>query len=351
MGLLFSIIAIAVLIILAIAGAAIPGLHPVFTVALPYLAIAIFIVGVIVRVLKWAKSPVPFRITTTSGQEKSLPWIKQNKLDNPSSSLGVIGRMALEVLFFRSLFRNTKAELKEGTKIAYGETKWLWAFGLLFHWSFLIVFLRHFRFFADPIPFFVKYLETLDGFFQIGVPIVYLTGIGLLVALTYLFLRRIFDAKVKYISLASDYFPLLLLIAIATTGIIMRYYVKTDLVAIKQVAVGILSFHPITPAETISPWFYIHFFLVNVLLIYFPMSKLMHMGGVFLSPTRNLANNNRMAYHENPWINDENYFKLHRHTYEEYEDEFRVLMKGAGLPLEKEVVNQPAKDGTEKEDK
>ena len=37
-----------------------------------------------------------------------LPWIKQSKLENPSGTLGVLGRMALEVFFFRSLFRNLK---------------------------------------------------------------------------------------------------------------------------------------------------------------------------------------------------------------------------------------------------
>lgn len=343
MGLMFSLIAIIVLIVLAIIGAAVPGLHPFFTMVLPYAAIAVFIIGVIIRIFKWARSPVPFRITTTCGQEKTLPWIKQNKLDNPSSTLGVWGRMALEVLFFRSLFRNTKTELKDGFKVAYGETKWLWAFGLMFHWSFLFVFLRHFRFFADPIPWFVKPMESIDGFFQIGLPIVYITGVALLVALSYLFLRRLFDAKVKYISLASDYFPLLLLIGIAATGLIMRYFVKTDIVAIKEVAVGILSFNPVTPSDTISAWFYIHFFLVNILLIYFPMSKLMHMGGIFLSPTRNLANNNRSKAHINPWKDDGNYFKLHTHTYEEYEDEFRKLMKGAGLPLDKELTEEEDK--------
>lgn len=251
--------------------------------------------------------------------------------------------MALEILFFRSLFRNTKAELKEGSRIAYGETKWLWAFGLMFHWSFLIVFLRHFRFFVNQNPWFIKPLETFDGFFQIGLPVVYMTGIFMLLGLTYLFLRRLFDARIKYISLASDYFPLLLLIAIAVTGIIMRYFVKTDIVGIKEVVTGILTFHPITTPESISSWFFVHFFLVNILLIYFPISKLMHMGGVFLSPTRNLANNNRMKQHINPWNDDKNYFKLHRHTYEEYEDEFRELMKGAGLPLDKEISEKEAK--------
>jgi len=67
------------------------------------------------------------------------------------------------------------------------------------------------------------------------------------------------------------------------------------------------------------------------LLIYFPMSKLVHLGGIFMSPTRNLANNNRMKRHINPWNP-----VVAVHTYEEYEDEFREKMKAAGIPVEKE---------------
>jgi hypothetical protein len=57
----------------------------------------------------------------------------------------------------------------------------------------------------------------------------------------------------------------------------------------------------------------------------------MHMGGVFFSPTRNLANTNRVKRHINPWNPD-----VKIHTYEEYEDEFRNLIKSVGLPLDKE---------------
>ena len=38
---------------------------------LPYIAIAVFIVGFIYRIYKWAQSPVPFRIPTTAGQQNS----------------------------------------------------------------------------------------------------------------------------------------------------------------------------------------------------------------------------------------------------------------------------------------
>ena len=71
--------------------------------------------------------------------------------------------------------------------------------------------------------------------------------------------------------------------------------------------------------------------MVGVLFAYFPFSKLTHMAGVFLSPTRNLANNNREIRHINPWN-----APVKLHTYEEYEDEFREKMKGAGIPVEKE---------------
>src|SRR4030067_2315315 len=134
-----SLLAVAGLILLAYIGVGAAHLNYLFGVIIPYAAIAVFIIGIIYRVLQWAARPVPFRIPTTAGQQKSLPWIKQNKIDNPSTSLGVIVRMAFEVLLFRSLFRNTKAELRDGPNLSYGSTKWLWLGGLAFHYTFLII--------------------------------------------------------------------------------------------------------------------------------------------------------------------------------------------------------------------
>jgi hypothetical protein len=75
--------------------------------------------------------------------------------------------------------------------------------------------------------------------------------------------------------------------------------------------------------------------MVSVLLAYFPFSKLTHMAGVFMSPTRNMANNNRAVHHENPW-NPE----VKVHTYEEYEDELREKMVGAGIPVDKPLEKE-----------
>ena len=325
-----SIIAVAALILIAFFGAGTAHLNYLFGVIIPYAAFALFIVGMIYRVLFWAARPVPFRIPTTAGQEKSLPWIKQNKIDNPSTALGVFIRMAFEVLLFRSLFRNLRSELRSGPKLAYASSKWLWVAALAFHYSFLIILLRHLRLFTEPVLPFVKTLETFDAFFQVGAPLLYITDLVLIGAVTYLFFRRVLIPQMRYISLPADYFPLFLILSIGITGVLMRYFFKVSVIGIKELAMGLINFKPVIP-EGIGVLFYIHLFLVSTLFAYFPFSKLTHMAGVFLSPTRNLANTNRAELHVNPWN-----YPVKVHTYEEYEDHFREFMKDAGIPVEKE---------------
>jgi nitrate reductase gamma subunit len=336
LSLIVSSTAVFGLVAIAFVGVWAAHLEWLFGVVIPYLAVITFFVGIVYRVVKWAKCPVPFRIPSTCAQQKSLPWIKYGyaeKLDNPVSTAGAVGRMILEVLFFRSLFRNTRLEFGSGQEIKYKSAKWLWLAAIVFHYTFLVVLLRHLRFFTEPNPFFVKLIENVDGFFQIYVPTLYQSGFLLGAALTFLLLRRLIDNKLRYISLPADYFPLFLILAIVKTGILMRYVLKADVVSIKELTMGLVSFHPTVP-EGISVVFYIHLFLVSVLFAYFPFSKLTHMAGVFLSPTRNLSNNTRWVRHINPWN-----YPVKLHTYDAYEDEFREKMIEAGLPVEKEVAS------------
>ncbi|TVQ99740.1 MAG: menaquinol oxidoreductase [Desulfovibrionales bacterium] len=313
-------------------GAGLLGLQAIFGIVVPYAAILVFLIGFSMRILGWARSPVPFRIPTTAGQQKSLGWIKPSKVDSPYTTWGVVGRMAMEVLLFRSLFRNTKAELTEG-KLAYGSSKWLWLFGILFHYTFLTIVIRHLRFFTEPVPFFVQALDRVDGMLQIGSPVIYQTDVILVAALLFLLIRRLVNPQMRYLSLPADYFPLFLILGIALTGIMMRYFAvfKVDLLSVKVLAMGLATFNPTIP-EGIGVMFYIHLFLFSALLAYFPFSKLMHLGGVFLSPTRNLPNDSRMARHVNPWN-----APVKVHTYEHYEDDFREKMIEADLPVEKQA--------------
>jgi len=332
MGALISLVAVAGVALLAAVGASAgDGLRFVLGVITPGIAFAVFLGGIIFRVVHWAKSPVPFRIPTTTGQAKSLPWIRNNELEAPSGLAGVIGRMALEVLAFRSLFRNTRVEiLSEKQKLNYIADKALWAAAMAFHWAMFIIVLRHFRFFIEPVPAWVGVLQNIDGFFQIGLPVYYGTTFLMVVGLAYLLARRFFDAKIRYISLPTDYFALYLLLGIALTGIVMRHVEKIDVVQVKAAVVGWASFQPVAPVG-VGLWYFAHVTLVSVLLIYFPFSKLLHAPGVFLSPTRNLANSNRVRRHINPWNPD-----IQGHSYAEWEDEFRDKLKASGYALEKE---------------
>lgn len=336
---MYPLLAVIVLFLLAYLGVKAAGLEVLFGIVFPYMAALVFIIGVVYKVMDWARSSVPFRIPSTCGQQKSLPWIKPNKIDNPFTPGAVFIRMLLEVFCFRSLFRNTRNSIKEG-KLAYEWEIWLWMAALAFHYAFLTVVIRHLRLFMEPVPFLIQMIENIDSFFrleiltdamQIGVPGFYLSGLVLLGAVTFLLIRRIVYPQVRYISLAADFFPLFLIFGIAFTGILMRYFSKINVKAAKELTMGLVTFHPAIPAESIGAVFYVHLFFVCILLAYFPFSKLMHLGGIFLSPTRNLPASTRAVRHVNPWN-----YPVEVHTYEEYEDEFRGKMIEAGLPVEKE---------------
>ena len=91
-----SLLVVALIGAIAWAGSAI-GLSYLFGVVLPYVAVVTFFLGVIWRMVYWAKSPVPFSIPTTGGQEKSLDFIKHEKWDCPNTIITphMSGNMAL----------------------------------------------------------------------------------------------------------------------------------------------------------------------------------------------------------------------------------------------------------------
>ena len=318
--------------VLALALAGLAGGHYAagriaLTLLIPYLATALFLVGFCFRIVRWAAAPVPFRIPVTCGQQRSLSWIRAAKFDNPSTGWAALARMAAEILLFRSLFRNRSGRI-EGGRLILGETGALWLSALAFHWALLLILLRHLRLFLEPVPAFVNALDRVDSFFQVGAPPLYLSDVILVAALGYLLFRRFRDPAVRFISLFADYFALFLLFGIAVTGILMRYFTRVDVLSVKEFALGLAALRPAVP-QTIAPMFLAHLLLVCTLAAYFPFSKLMHIGGVFLSPTRNLANNSRAFRHINPWN-----APVKTHSYAEWEEEFSEKILAAGLPVE-----------------
>jgi nitrate reductase gamma subunit len=335
----YALIAVIILILVPWVGVQGLGLTYLFGVIIPYAAFAIFFLGFLQRLIKWSRIPNPFKIPTTGGQQKSLSWIRQSKLDNPSSTSQVICRVLSEVFLFRSLFRNLSPRVGTGgSGVTYASAKWLWLFAILFHYAMFTTLFRHLRFFTNPVPWPARWVEAIDGWLEVGIPEVMISGLVLLCAVCLLFARRLVIPRLRYISLMNDFFPLFLLIAIATTGALMRYIVGIDVTSVKELVMGLISFRPVL-IKGIGPLFFIHIFLVSTLLAYFPFSKLMHSLGIFFSPTRDLANNNRAVHHDNPWN-----YPVKFHTYEAFEAEFRDKMTEAGIPLDDTLSSSTGKE-------
>ncbi len=328
MAVVFAFIVVIGIVFVVYLGVGVAGLYSFFGIVIPYAAFLVFLIGMVYRAIDWARVPVPFPICTTCGQQKSLPWVKRRRFEAPYYTWEVIVRMFLEVACFRTLFRNIKAEIR-GRNLIYGSTKWLWLGAIAFHYSFLIILLRHYRFFSYPVPKFIQILNDLDSFFHIGLPHLYITDVIILAGLTFLFLRRLADPKLRYISLASDYLPLFFIMGLVISGILMRHFFKVDVVSVKQFTMGLIHFHPTAPKVGVI--FYIHIIFLSSLIAYFPFSKLVHMLGIFFSPTRNMANNSRAVRHVNPW-----HQPLKFKTYCEWQETFYNELVESGQPIDED---------------
>jgi nitrate reductase gamma subunit len=133
------------------------------------------------------------------------------------------------------------------------------------------------------------------SFQQIGI----WAGLVFPIALLILIIRRFTNDRFATISLFADYFVLVLIILIGLTGLLMKYFMRTNLVDIKAFMLGLVTFSPAQMPD--STLFLIHFSLVLILLVYFPFSKLMHAWGVLVSPARAQVDNPREVRHVTPW--------------------------------------------------
>jgi len=230
-----------------------------FLAILLSVAAVVFVAGVGTRVWDYARTPAPLKIPTTPA---------------PVTRGGVALRMLREVVLFESLFRSNL---------------WTWMFGWLFHAGLALVLLRHLRYFVEPVPAWVAFIQPYGTW----------AGAAMAAGLAGLWARRFLVPRVRYISTPSDHLMLALLLAIALSGLAMTFVVHTDIVAVKAFALGLLRFDwQALPAD---PLIVLHLALVALLLLVFPFSKLLHAPGVFFSPTRNQVDDPRERRHLAPW--------------------------------------------------
>jgi nitrate reductase gamma subunit len=224
-----------------------------------YLATAVFVAGVGRKVVQYARVGAPLKIPTTPA---------------PATRAGVVLRMAREVVLFESLF---KANL------------WIWLFGWLFHAALVLVLLRHLRYFVEPVWSWILWVQ----------PVGILAGLAMVAGLGGLWARRFLVERIRFISTPSDHLMLALLMLIAASGLAMKFAAHTDIVGVKIFVLGLMRFElqPL-PADAAL---YAHLGLAGALLLVFPFSKLLHAPGLLFSPTRNQADNPRLARHLAAW--------------------------------------------------
>jgi nitrate reductase gamma subunit len=224
-----------------------------------YIATSILVVGLAYRIYQYTTVPAPLKIPT---------------MPAPLTTGGVIVRLFMEVVLFKSLFRSNK---------------WIWLFAMLFHGALWIILLRHLRYFIEPVW---SWVVLVQPFGKYGSFVMLFGLLGLLV-------RRMFVERIRYISSPSDYFMLILLLVIGGSGTLVSFVTRTDIVQFKAFMLGVIYFdwQPI-PTDV---FLLVHLSAVILLMIIFPFSKLLHAPGVFFSPGRNQVDNAREKRHVAPW--------------------------------------------------
>jgi nitrate reductase gamma subunit len=188
----------------------------------------------------------------------------------PHNNTQVVGIFATEVIFLKSLFKSDFV---------------LWIGAWLMHIALLNVLGGH-----------------LVGFYFLGKQFIYIGmsedlsvsmsnllgttfGIVLFFALLYLLYRRMSIQKVREVTVTSDYLHLILLLSIVSVGNIMRLYPDWGLhyEPVKEYVTHLVMLQPIPAGAEVlhKPLFAIHLLLVQILLVVFPFSKLMHVLGMF----------------------------------------------------------------------
>lgn len=226
-----------------------------------WVATITIVVGILYKISIYWKTPAPLKIPT---------------MPAPRTTTGVAFRMFREVAFFQSLFRSDKL---------------LWVFAIMFHYALALVLLRHTRYFTETVNAVIQFMSPFGKY----------GAFIMVIGLAALLARRFIIDRVRYISAPSDFLMLVLLLVIGMSGILMKFVSHTDITMVKSFFISLRTFNLDGWALPADPVLLLHLSAVALLMLIFPISKLMHAPGIFFSPTRNQVDNSREKRHIAPW--------------------------------------------------
>lgn len=219
----------------------------------PYIAVIVFFGGIVYRLYRWQqKSPVPARLSL---------------FPRPQSRLGRLVDTLVDMFTLKGLFQVNKP---------------LWAGGFIMHLGLFLILGGHIRAFTDFYFLWnlLRWGEEQQHLFSAVAGTI--AGTLFTLPLFYLLARR-FSGAVKWLSTPEDFFVLFLLLGIALTGFHMRLLQKVDVRELHNFFGGLASFRWQSPPASAGASFIYHFAFVQLLMVYFPFSKLSHTIGAVLS--------------------------------------------------------------------
>ena len=221
------------------------------TVILPYIAVIVLINGLLFRLYKWISKPKVATSFTIYPTSKNIGKV----------STKILG----DILYFPRMLREEKA---------------LWLGAWLFHLSLLMVVVSHYKVFFN-YTWFWESLEANAATFQIISDIFDgATGVIMAVSLIFLLARR-FTKFLRKLSVFEDYFVIILIIAIAISGIYMRFISRVNLIGLRRYFISLAILAPSNLPTDVG--FLTHYVLVLMLAIHFPLGKMVHTIGAGLT--------------------------------------------------------------------
>jgi len=216
---------------------------------MPYITLAVLIVGLVTKLWRWNRGAVA-NIALYPSAGNPVQKLKQ-----------VLG----EVVLFSSFRKQDKP---------------LWRRTWIFHATLVLILAGHSRLITDwPLRVGLGLSEeTVHNLSFWGGGI---CGVLALVTCTLLLTRRFAIKRVREISSGEDYSVLILLLFILITGNAMRFLGHFDITQTQIYFQSLFTSAPVLVPR--DPMFLLHFMLVQILLIYMPFGKFLHIPGIFYS--------------------------------------------------------------------
>ncbi|MEW6065878.1 MAG: respiratory nitrate reductase subunit gamma [Bacillota bacterium] len=223
---------------------------------LPYISVAVLTIGLLYRMGRWASGRIVHNITLTPA---------------PTTQTGAVLDIATEAILFKSLYKADKG---------------LWSGAWIMHMSLFAILGGHVMGIGLlGLQFYYIGLTSAQTSVMLSNMLGTSMGVVVLLGLLYLLYRRMAINEVKQISAPSDYAHLLMLIAIVTVGNLMRFVPEWGIPyePVRDYVANLITLTPVTADMEVmhKPMFVLHLLLVQILMIYLPFSKLLHIPGMF----------------------------------------------------------------------